>query len=340
MSATEIPYLADGTYRVNWAFCRTMKVNGTEGTFHGTNGQNYPASIEFGNFGEADEDIVEKAGAKHFNIQFNLKIGDLVRTFIGIVRSDGKQIILKYTTGTSVLNLMTDEEVAELESDGDPIEAPPGPYKIQPEKRGKLLWISGAPGLGKSTTAQHLAKTEDYVYYEADCFTACKNPYLPLDSNTMKPQKPLVGEGLEKRQDVLKRTSKFWQDLMTGEPFEETNREEFFTALCENIRKERERIGGDWAVACVALNHEWRDWIRSCLPDVIFVVLSMKKENTRKRLEQRHDKQSDVDMLMNYYAKCEAATDTEEKAVNIVINEEMTKEDVVKEILERTKLMW
>ena len=77
MSATEIPYLADGTYRVNWAFCRTMKVNGTEGTFHGTNGQNYPASIVFGNFGEADKDIVEKAGAKHFNIQFNLKIGGI-----------------------------------------------------------------------------------------------------------------------------------------------------------------------------------------------------------------------------------------------------------------------
>ena len=42
---------------------------------------------------------------------------------------------------------------------GDPIEAPPARhYKIQPGYEGRLVWISGAPGLGKSTTAQLLAR--------------------------------------------------------------------------------------------------------------------------------------------------------------------------------------
>ena len=41
---------------------------------------------------------------------------------------------------------------------GDPISAPPGPFTIQPEVRGKLLWLTGGPGMGKSTTAQLLGR--------------------------------------------------------------------------------------------------------------------------------------------------------------------------------------
>ena len=43
---------------------------------------------------------------------------------------------------------------------GDPIDAPPCPYKIQPEFQGKLLWITGSPGMGKSTSAQLLARNK------------------------------------------------------------------------------------------------------------------------------------------------------------------------------------
>ena len=62
---------------------------------------------------------------------------------------------------------------------------------------GKILWFSGAPGMGKSTTAQILARENGFVYYEADCFGMLKNPYVPLDIDnpsvsTMK-QKSLIG---------------------------------------------------------------------------------------------------------------------------------------------------
>ena len=50
------------------------------------------------------------------------------------------------------------------------MEAPSHPYKEQPERLGKVLWITGAPGLGKSTSAQLLSRNAGYVYYEADCF--------------------------------------------------------------------------------------------------------------------------------------------------------------------------
>ena len=48
---------------------------------------------------------------------------------------------------------------------------------------GKLLWFSGAPGMGKSTSAQILARDHGYVYYEADAFGGMLNPFNPLDSD-------------------------------------------------------------------------------------------------------------------------------------------------------------
>ena len=68
---------------------------------------------------------------------------------------------------------------------------------------GKLLWFSGAPGMGKSTSAQILARDNGFVYYEADAFNLLLNPFNSLDSEnpsmeTAK-QKILKGPGAAER---------------------------------------------------------------------------------------------------------------------------------------------
>ena len=50
-----------------------------------------------------------------------------------------------------------------------------------PDKEGKIYWISGPPGAGKSTTCQLLGRKHGFVYYEADAMLSFVNPFLPLD---------------------------------------------------------------------------------------------------------------------------------------------------------------
>merc|ERR1719370_948636 len=83
-----------------------------------------------------------------------------------------------------------------------------------------LVWITGAPGLGKSTTAQLLSRHHGYVYYEGDCFFGVRNPYIPSDvpepTLAQLKQRKLVGEGRQQRHELGKRVSKVFMNMMNG----------------------------------------------------------------------------------------------------------------------------
>ena len=147
--------------------------------------------------------------------------------------------------------------------------------------------------MGKSTSAQLLGRDHGYVYYEADCFSRLCNPYVPLNvdnpSLAQVNQKILKGPGAEERKAMIKRTSSMWQNLMAGKEFNTELMLEFYELLALDIRREKERIGGDFAIATVILKKEAREHIRKILgSDLVIVILNMAGEERRERVLGRH----------------------------------------------------
>ena len=157
------------------------------------------------------------------------------------------------------------------------------PYKVQPENQGKLIFISGAPGSGKSTTALKLAKKEGFVYYEGDGFIFLRNPYIPLDA-----EEPSLATSKQKRIRGLSKKDLFtyegfWKlcdDMMKGDLTEQEFAFPFFKAMSKDIAAEKKKIGGDWVVAFVVPTRKLRDVIKEeC--NATFVVLTVSEETLK-----------------------------------------------------------
>ena len=113
-----------------------------------------------------------------------------------MVSNDGKTI---YCWGklneVETIKWHSEEDLKNLSKDREPLEAPLCHYKIQPENQGKLIWLLGPPGSGKSVTCQLLSRECGYVYFEADAISSFVNPFVPtnVENPTMATykQKPL-----------------------------------------------------------------------------------------------------------------------------------------------------
>ena len=254
----------DGNYRVKDGGNDIITIAGEKLT---TNGSTFGAKLKYGSFGEADSKIVEMTGGeKYYNLESTYDVVGKEMADYGVLVDNGTTIVFKGMMGITTLVWITEEEAEQMANDTDSMEAPTSHYKVEPERQGRLIWITGPPGLGKSTSAQLLSREHGYVYYEGDCFFNLKNPYIPPDvenpSVAQVKQRKLVGEGADGRREICNQAVKQWEAKMGGKEYDVTAEEEMYRAMCKDIAKERARIGGDWAIATVLDSPHIRDFVR------------------------------------------------------------------------------
>ena len=112
----------------------------------------------------------------------------------------------------------------------------------------------------------------------------------------------------------------------------------FYKDMAQYVKDERNRIGGDWAVAQAVPTRALRDEIKKILPDVTFVTLTLKEDVLRKRLEARHGDQKGIaDHFVSFMKQYEPAEEDEAQAFNVDLTASMTPEDVVEIVLQKLK---
>ena len=331
----------DGYYKFNLRSTNAFKVTGESvemETFLGKmDGELSKCKWEYGDFGQAHPELIKTTGRSNYNVEMAMMNG--MWQLKGILCDDGLTIST-WANELGVFEWITEDEYESIKSSGDPCDAPPNHYTIQPEYDGKLIFISGAPGMGKSTSGLMLSKMAGYVYYEADAFLKHVNPYIPPDVEepslaTIK-QKPLIGVPQE-RIDAVTYGLNDLIAMFKGEKYDKSKLEVYYTELCKNIKAEKNRIGGDWVVAHAVPSRGFRDFVKKQLgPRSIFIVLNMSREDVKQRLDNRHgNEQASAMWLSKIYDVFEPAADDEERTINIQVTNIMTREEVAQMIIDR-----
>ena len=130
---------------------------------------------------------------------------------------------------------------------------------------------------------------------------------------------------------------RFMTGFMSGQEKEpwDPKAQDMLKMICKGVEGQKKRLGGDFAVAHVVFSRKSRDLCRKECPDIVFITLTMTEECQKKRLQKRHgDNKEMLDFLTKLFDELEPAGDDEENAYNIIISEDMSKEDVLNRVLE------
>ena len=131
--------------------------------------------------------------------------------------------------------------------------------------------------------------------------------------------------------------SEKYDKLLKGKEYDMKKMCDAYSLMNMEVTKERQRLGGDWAVAQAVPTRALRDHIKSELgPTLIFVVLHMTKEDQEARIKARHGEE-DLDinsLLSSVYDFYEPASEDEQNAIAVRVTPEMSPADVVNYILE------
>ena len=131
----------DGKYKSGDGGHDLITINGDTVTFVSFN----KAKLKYGSFGPADARIVEMTGQSNYNVELSYNFVNKEMSDYGVILEDGTKLVLKGISGILTRIWVSDEEAEFIKNDGDPIEAPTSPYKIEPERQGRsvLFFCSG-----------------------------------------------------------------------------------------------------------------------------------------------------------------------------------------------------
>lgn len=329
-----------------------MTVKGTEFSFANIAFLDFPdiikpinrGNIEQGSFGPVKKELQELCGS---SASYNLEMAfiGLPIAFNAFLDESGSRLTFWGLSSNSpeTMILLTNEELQACLKSRESVLTPSCPHvKVQPENQGKIYWLSGPPGCGKSTTCQLLAKKKGFVYYEADCTMNFLNPFLDSDVEnptiaafSQPPLKDLTEEDVE----TIQSGAELMKMLRMGnlQQIEEKSMPIGLT-MARHIRIQKDRLGGHFAVAQATMTRNQRDKLKAKLgPELIFIVLSMSESCQKKRIEARHGTQkgeSLIQAMKNLFNLYEAAGEDEENAFNVEIDEKMNENDVLDKVLE------
>ena len=61
---------------------------------------------------------------------------------------------------------------------------------------------------------------------------------------------------------IVQKAQSLWGKLMSGQEYDKELFKNYYKEMCKDITKQKERIGGDWAIAHVVFSREIRDMMR------------------------------------------------------------------------------
>jgi len=294
--------------------------------------------LKYGAFSNSDKRGLDATGKDIYDVELYYVYHD--RKTHGVVSEDGKKITMM---DGNTLEFMDEEARKNLIVEKDPAEDPPNTYEARP--MGKILWISGLSGMGKTTTAKLLQDKEGFVNYEGDCFIYGLNPYVgaAAEGSSFFGTRPLSGIS-QKRKDACKAAmEKGYGEIFKGNPVDPKIWEDLYELLCEDILKGHAKIGGNWVVGQAVYTRAARDFIRKKLGDHLrMVILESGEDNLQKqRLAKRvlnlgsedpsqeaiEEAEKEVE---KYVGGIEPVEDDEPQTFAIKVTKAMTPEDVAK----------
>lgn len=305
----------------------------------------FVSDVEFGDFGPARKEVQDASGCDNYNVE--LQIGEM--KINGVANESGDRVVMWGFSNSVEVNYWLDEDqLQKKKDDRDPVEAPSCPHITpRPGTPGKIYWLSGPPGAGKSTTCQLMARQKDYRYYEADCTMQLINPftdiYVDNPSIASFSAKSLKGVPRDDAETVLsfgEKMGKFMSGQISGNQFDEMIRP-VLKIMGKDILRQKIRLGGDFAVAQAVVSRESRELLKKLMgPELVFIVLNLTEESQQARILARHpgkEQEAFQKLLKSLFAAYEPAGEDEPNAYNVSIDQNMTKDDVMNAVIKTIK---